>query len=244
MSDLLIAPAYAEIAALKRHFQLLNGSPEMLEFLMSPGVTGSGLQTLLASPVKLTAFQQLISSPSGAAAVAASSTAMTAVAASSTVMAAVLSSSTAMSAVLASSTAMSAVAASYNAMSAVAASSTAMAAVLNSATARRAVYDSDIAWDNIVGSATAKAALLASSTEHITNSTSHGHPLGSDVGVRTVLVQQKSSDYTYASHAGAKTDTYSIAVNVYVDRYVRVTGLTHRTSSASSPSYVKYIIMQ
>lgn len=51
MSDLLIAPAYAEIAALKRHFQLLNGSPEMLEFLMSPGVTGSGLQTLLSSPL-------------------------------------------------------------------------------------------------------------------------------------------------------------------------------------------------
>ena len=69
MSDLLIAPAYAEIAALKRHFQLLNGSPEILEFLMSPGVTGAGLQTLLATPANLTAFQRLVSSPAGAAAV-------------------------------------------------------------------------------------------------------------------------------------------------------------------------------
>ena len=202
MSDLLIAPAYAEIAALKRHFQLLNGSPEMLEFLMSPGVTGAGLQTLLASPVKLTQFQQFLASPVGAVSLAASSTAM----------------------------------------AAVAASSTAMAAVLNSATARKAVYDSDTAWNAVVGSATAKAALLAISTEHSTSSASHVYPTGSSAGVRVAFLQQITGGG--ASYAGANADTYSTTTGGYVDRYVRVTGLTHRISNSNYYSLVKYIIMQ
>ena len=215
MSDLLIAPAYAEIAALKRHFQLLNGSPEILEFLMSPGVTGAGLQTLLATPANLTAFQQLVSSPAGAAAVAASSFAMAAVAASSTAMAAVI------------------------------ASSTAMNAVLNSATALVAVYDSNTAWNAVVVSATAKAALLARGTEHITSSSSHVYPPGSSAGVRVALLEQ-SRDGAITSYAGANADTYSTTSTSYIDRYVRVTGLTHRVSQigASNRSYIKYIIMQ
>ena len=216
MSDLLIAPAYAEIAALKRHFQLLNGSPEMLEFLMSPGVTGAGLQTLLASPVKLTQFQQFLNSPVGAVSLAASSTAMAAVIASST------------------------------AMSAVAASSTAMAAVLNSAEARRAVYDSNTAWNAVVASATARAALLSRSSENSTGSTSHVYPSGSGVGVRVAFLQQSRGGATITSYAGANADTYSTSSSTYIDRYVRVTGLTHRVSQtgASNFSYINYIIMQ
>ena len=274
MSDLLIAPAYAEIAALKRHFQLLNGSPEALQYLLvsTPTPTGAQLETWLTTPANLTAFQQLVSSPAGAAAVAASSTAMAAVAASSTAMnavaasstamaaviasstamnavaasstamAAVIASSTAMNAVAASSTAMNAVAASSTAMAAVAASSTAMAAVLNSATARKAVYDSDTAWNAIAGSATAKAALLASSVEHSTNSTSHVYPPGSGAGVRAALLQQRCNGYY--SNAGANADTYSTTSTSYIDRYVRVTGLTHRINNNSYYSYIKYIIMQ
>ncbi len=244
MSDLLIAPAYAEIAALKRHFQLLNGSPEMLEFLMSPGVTSAELQTLLGSPVKLTQFQQFIASPGGAVSLAANPTAMAALADSSTAMAAVAASSTAMAAVAASSTAMTAVIARSTAMTAVAASSTAMAAVLNFAAARTALYDSEIAWNAVVGSATAKAALLAISTEHSTNSTTHVYPTGSDVWVRTVLVQQRRNNYT--SYAGVNADTYGTSSFSYIDRYVRVTGLTHRisNSTSTSTSYIKYVIMQ
>ena len=238
MSDLLIAPAYAEIAALKRHFQLLNGSPEMLEFLMSPGVTGAGLQTLLASPVKLTQFQQFLDSPVGAVSLAASSTAMAAVAASNTAMSAVIASSTAMAAVIASSTAMAAVAASSAAMTAVAASSATMTAVLNSAVARSAVYDSDTAWNAVVASATAKTVLLARSVEHSTGSTSHVYPPGSGAGVRVALLQQRSGGTSYA---GASADTYTTTSSSYIDRYVRVTGLTHRSSNGS---YIKYIIMQ
>ena len=234
MSDLLIAPAYAEIAALKRHFQLLNGSPEALQYLLAstPTPTGAELQTWLTTAANLTAFQQLVSSPAGAAAVAASSTAMSAV----------IASSTAMSAVAASSTAMSAVAASSTAMAAVAASSTAMAAVVNSDVARKLVYDSNTAWNAIAKSATAKAALLASSVEYSTSSSSHVYPPGSGAGVRGALLQQRR-ETNGASFAGTSADTYSTTSATYIDRYVRVTGLTHRNSS-SYTSYVKYIIMQ
>lgn len=218
MSDLLIAPTYAEIAALKRHFQLLNGSPEALQYLLTstPTPTGAQLQAWLATPANLTAFQQLVSSPAGAAAVAASSFAMAAVAASSTAMAAVI------------------------------ASSTAMNAVLNSAEARRAVYDRDTAWNAVVASATAKAALLARGTEHITSSPSHVYPPGYSAGVRVALLQQSRDGGGITSYAGANADTYSTTSTSYIDRYVRVTGLTHRVSQggASNRSYIKYFIMQ
>ena len=128
-------------------------------------------------------------------------------------------------------------------MAAVAASSTAMAAVLNSATARKAVYDSDTAWDAIISSSTAKSALLSGSVEHIASSTSHVYPTGSGAGVRAVLVQQLSSS-SRTSYAGANADTYVTSSSSYIDRYVRVTGLTHRSNTTSYPSYIKYIIMQ
>lgn len=107
MSDALIAPIYSEIARLHRHFRLLNGRPDALEYLLATtGPTGAQLQTWLGTPANLTAFQQLISVPSGAAAVAASSTAMTAVAASQNALAAIRQSSTAISAINASSPAL------------------------------------------------------------------------------------------------------------------------------------------
>ena len=151
-----------------------------------------------------------------------------------------------MTAVAASSTAMTAVAASSTAMSAVIASSTAMTAVIASSTAmaRRAVYDSDLAWNAVLASATAKTVLLASSWEYETNSSSHVYPPGSSAGVRVALLQQKTSSSTYSSRAGANADTYSTTSNTYIDRYVRVTGMTHRSSSSSGYSYIKYIIMQ
>ena len=110
MSDALIAPTYSEIARLHRHFRLLNGSPEALEYLLAtPGPTRAQLQTWLGTPANLTAFQQLISTPSGAAAMCASGTAMAAVAASSTAMAELLNSSVARGAIWASATALAAI---------------------------------------------------------------------------------------------------------------------------------------
>lgn len=67
MFDVLIAPSYAEIASLKRHFRLLNGSPEALDFLLNtPGLTAAQLETWLQTPSNLSAFQQLVNSPLGA----------------------------------------------------------------------------------------------------------------------------------------------------------------------------------
>lgn len=154
-----------------------------------------------------------------------------------------IASSTALNAVIASSSALNAVIASSTAMAAVAANSTAMAAVLNSATARKAVYDSDTAWNNIVGSAIAKVALLAKGESQSTSSTSHVYPTGSAASVRVVLLQQATS-YSNSSYAGARADTYSTTGTEWIDRYLRVTGLTHRSSSSGYSSYVKYIIMQ
>ncbi len=40
-------------------------------------------------------------------------------------------------------------------------------------------------------------------------------------------------------------DTYSTSVLAAVDRYVRVTGLTHRNASGSNGgSYIRYAVMQ
>lgn len=116
--------------------------------------------------------------------------------------------------------------------------------MLSSVAARSAVYDSDTAWNAVVASTTAKAALLSSSSEHIINSTTHTYPTGSSAGVRAVLVQQKSSSDQYPCYAGASTDTYSTRSTNFIDRYVRVTGLTHRIHSINHYSYLNYIIMQ
>ena len=127
-------------------------------------------------------------------------------------------------------------------MAAVAANSNAMAALLANSTARQAVYDSNIAWNAIVASATAKQALNNAAVEHGTNATSHTYPTGSGAGVRVAFIQQKCNGVT--SYAGAGADTYSTTSTAYIDRYVRVTGLTHRISSPSYVSYVRYVIMQ
>ena len=153
--------SYNEISRMYRHFVQLNGTSEPLDVLLNnPG----GFNSWLVQEGKMSLFEQLISSPNGAASVAASSTAMNAVAASSTAMNAVAASSTAMNAVIASSTAMNAVAASSTAMNAVIASSTAMNAVIASSTAMNAVAASSTAMNTVAASSTAMNAVIASST--------------------------------------------------------------------------------
>jgi hypothetical protein len=146
------------------HFVLLNGDAEALQVLLANDVTPASFATWISGAGKEAKFTQLISAPNGAAAISASSTAMTAVAASSTAMTAVAASSTAMTAVVASSTAMTAVVASSTAMTAVAASSTAMTAVAASSTAMTAVAASDTASDAVFTSSTAKLAVWNSDT--------------------------------------------------------------------------------
>ena len=88
--------SYNEISRMYRHFVQLNGTSEPLDVLLNnPG----GFNSWLVQEGKMSLFEQLISSPNGAASVAASSTAMNAVIASSTARPIVWASSTALNAI-------------------------------------------------------------------------------------------------------------------------------------------------
>lgn len=305
MSQALMAPTYAEIAQMHRHFKMLYGNPLALDYLLAtPAPTGAQLQAWLATPANLVAFQQLITAPNGAAAVCASSTAMAAVASSTTAMQYMLGSSAALNALLFSNTAMTAVAASNAAMTAVvqtavarnslsgnrvalavvaanpaatsvmaehadtmtvvaasvdgirvlaasatamgviAASANAMAIILASANARMAMYDTTVAWDAIAAAPVARTALSNVAALHATSLAAYTYPPGVAAGVRTVLVQQKTSTAGYPSIAGASADTYLTTSLAYIDRYVRVTGLTHRIDYSGASTTVRYVVMQ
>jgi hypothetical protein len=69
------------------------------------------------------------------------------------------------------------------------------------------------------------------------------YPTGVALGFRTVLVQQKVANGGQ-SMAGASADTYVTTSTSYIDRYVRVTSLTHRGSSAGSQSGIRFVVMQ
>ncbi len=144
MSTALIAPTYAEIVRAYKHFELLNGSPVALQYLLAstPTPTGAELETWLQTPENLTAFEQLISAPNGTAAVAASSTAMAAVAASSTAMAAVFNSAVAKGAIWASDIAVGAIAASSTAYDWLIANKAVTSAATNVTTTPGTAFDS------------------------------------------------------------------------------------------------------
>ncbi len=110
--------ALDEIAQLREHFILLNGSPEAISVLLDPGITPASFDTWLATAGKLALFQQLIAAPSSIAAVAANTTSMAAVAASSTAMAAVAASSVALMVVHGQDVALNAIKGSAVAMAA------------------------------------------------------------------------------------------------------------------------------
>ena len=191
MSQALIAPAYAEITRAYRHFRLLNGSLEALEFVLDPAVTGASLGTWLATPANHTAFLQLVAAPQG--------------------------------------------------FIAIAASSTAMAAVFAQPAARVAIYDSDTAWGAVVVSAAVKAYMLSLASTSSTAGESH---VQVNATRRSVLLQQKISNRVYSSFAGAMADTYATTSEAYIDRYVRVTGLSHRSSSVTTTSSITWLSME
>ena len=221
------AITYNEAHRLRAHFLLLNGSPEALEILLGPDLTHAAFDTWLGQTGKLATFQQLLSAPSGAAAMCASATAMAAVAASSTAMAAVAASSTAMAAVAASSTAMAAVVASSTAMAAVAASSTAMAAVRQSTTALTAINSSTAALDALYGAATkfnrAGGSWSANPTTLVTGAyllvriTTKGNPAGFGIGSYNEYVKIAGAFFpTTSGAAGSGNNISTRAENPYI----------------------------
>ena len=251
MSIALIAPTYAEITRAYRHFLLLNGSPVALEYLLStsPAPTGPELQSWLSTPGNLAAFQQLISAPSGAAAMCASGTAMNAVAASSTALNAVVSSSTAMNAVIASSTALNAVVSSSTAMAAVVASSTAMTAVFASWPARTALWQSDVAVTRLLQEP-ARSWLLANVVT--TNSAATGSSWKTITAKKSLLIEAGSSYDSFmfrTKKAGGNTTVYAASGGASVTQIWPVNLAMSSidvtlTSGSSSTVQVRFVVME
>ncbi|GIX31366.1 MAG: hypothetical protein KatS3mg124_1838 [Porticoccaceae bacterium] len=179
------------------------------------------------------AWRSILAHPGAMATVAGSAIAMEMVAASTTAMSALAGSPSAMAIVAASSTAMQELANSINAMS----------VILSASIARVAVYDSDVAWAAIAASQTARDRLKTSATTHSTASTAHVHPAGVTATSRVVLLEQKAGDSSATSYAGANADTYATNSTTYIERFARVTGLTHRTSDPNYNSYVRFRVM-
>lgn len=306
MSEALIAPTYAEAAQMHRHFRLLFGHAAALEYLLdsTPAPTGAQLQDWLATPANRAAFEQLASSPAGAAALCANSAICTAMAGSATAMQCLFASEPAVHAMLVSRTAMAAIAAntatmqklvnntymqgalamnraalsvvaevpaavsvlaehattmgkiaadfdgirtlaaSATAMAVIAASNTAMPILLANANARTALYDGTTAWDALAAAPVARAAMDAVAQEHSTTSITHVYPTGVAAGVKVAFLRQKASSVSYQSAAGTSADTYTTTSTAYIDRYVRVIGLTHRVANSQGNSMVRYLIVQ
>lgn len=182
-------------------------------------LTGSGLQTLLADTGRLGDFVSLIAQRGFSRRMAASSTAMTAVAASATVMADVVDNATW--------------------LAEIGASNTALAALFASSAARVALYDHASALTTLTNITNVRTYLLAAYPNFTTdNSTSH---VSVNAG-RTLLLRQKAAGGA-TSYAGAGADTYTTTSTSAVDRFVKVSGLTQRTSSSSYHSAVQYVDM-
>ena len=210
--------ALDEIAQLREHFILLNGSPEAISELLDPAITPASFATWIATAGKLALFQQLISAPSSIAAVAANTTSMAAVAASSVAMDAVIASSVALNTVVASSTA----------MAAVAASSTAMAAVAASSTAKMAVFNSDTALAAIAASATALTTLRASAGYQLSAATTNGAIAGLAAAGSYIVVGLSTSNGTSGIVTLATKRTGStVSAAVTVDKPVATDGKTY-----------------
>ena len=237
MSDALIAPTYGEAYELRRQFRLLYGNTLALDYLFATvAPTGAQLEAWLATDANLVAYQRLIATAAGASALCATATAMVAVVGSATAMAYLRDSDTGRASLLNSKPA----------MTALVGSATAPGVLLTSAAARAALYDNETAWTLFIASANGRAALSAIALEHASSTVQFAYPTQVLLGTRTVLLQQKSSNATYQSIAGASVDTYATNSVVYIDRNVRVTGLCHRSSAVASGmnSIIRYVVMQ
>ena len=237
MSEALIPPIYGGIMELRKHFRLLYGTQALNYLLGTPAPTAAQLTAWLDTPANLDAYQRLLATNAGASAVCASSAIMAAVAASPKALETLRDSGPGSAALVNSKTAIDAV---------LAAGAAAISSVLSIGAVRTAVFNSETAFNTLVASAAGKNALNSIASEHISTTTAHVYPTGVNAASRTVLVSQKAYASSYPTYAGASADTYSCNSISFVDRYVRITGLTHRASSAgaSFQSTIRYVLMQ
>jgi hypothetical protein len=145
-----------------------------------------------------------------------------------------------MSVFASNASAMTYVAASDAAMAAVAESNDSLIAVFGTSTARQKVYDASNAVNVLAASVNAKTYML--SIDQTSNNSTASH-VSVNTG-RTILTTQKINNATYTSFAGANADTYSTQSVTAVDRFVKVTNLTHRSNSSGQASTVTYISME
>ena len=234
MSEALIAPTYGEVFELRRQFrQLYSGGVTMDYLFATVTPTAAQLEIWLATDANLAAYQRLVSTAVGASAVCASAPVAAAVAGSTTALATMRDSDAGRAALLNSKTA----------LTAVLASATASAAVVTNRAFLSALYDSENAWAAWVASANGRNALNGIAQETSLVNTTHTYPPGLGHGVRVILTQQKAVGTTPLSHAGQSADTYVTSSQTYIDRYVRITGLTHRTNGASTTSWLRYVVL-
>ena len=236
MSAALIPPIYGEVLELRKHFRLLYGTQALNYLLGTPAPTAAQLTAWLDTPANLDAYQRLLATSAGAAAVCASSATMAAVAGSTKALETLRDSAYGNAALANSKIAIDAI---------LGAGVAAVSTVLSNRTVRQAVYDSDTAFNTLVASVAGKSAINSLAVEQQSNSTAHVYPPGSAAGIRVVLVSQKSVNVSGYSYAGASADTYVVTgTTAVVERYVRVTGLTHRTGSGTHGSLIRYLVMQ
>lgn len=198
-----------------------------------------------------TAMQAMVDAGEAAhTAMAGSKTALTAIAGNATATSILAGSAAAFETLLEGAQGIRVLAGSGTAMGVLTANGALMNRMLaKSGDVRAVLYDGTTAWNAIAASTAAKAAMLAVSAEHKVISSAanpgHAYPPGCGPGVRAVLLTQWTSNNQYASYAGAGADTYVTVSSTPVDRYLRVTGLTHRSDTNSSwGSNIKYLVMQ
>lgn len=118
-----------------------------------------------------------------------------------------------------------------------------MVTVLAVRAVRTAIYVNDVAFNALLASANGKSALNSIAVEHANTTTTHMYPPGVNAATRTVFVSQKSGVSTTYSYAGMSADTYFASGGNWIDRYVRLTGLTHR-STTTGASTIRYVVME
>ena len=221
---------------------------------------GAALQTLLAAdPVKVADLRALLASPGTSARLcrnpAAVQTligaalalplvlpnvfALEQIIATPAALTAMTDSGSAMSLIANNPVALNMLLASNAAMTAVANANAALAAIFGVMTARTALYDSAQASAIVLASANARAYMVSIAQTSTVQGTAHQ---SANTG-RTILVQQRSVSSSFLSHAGASADTYSTNSTALIDRFVKVSNLTHRAAGSSSYSVVTYLDM-
>lgn len=229
---------------------IVNGI-RTIDNLVAGNLSGAQLETWLGTGINKAGFIQAINSRSQVRLLTESLTALTAISTSpaavssigrssvsASIRDAIFANASTYSAMTASSTVMAAVAESALFMEKITESNTILASMFSLVVPKTAFYNSSIASSALFASTNAKAYMVAIATPNDTSSTTHASV---NTG-KTFLIQQKTINASFTSHAGANADTYSTNSTTYVDRFVKLVGLTHRISGADYGT-VTYIDM-